>query len=196
MRSVRKLFSKTKKPTSLNVEEKKELSRDDIPDKLVNTTRKNCHVSFGGYWDIHTYEKPDGELYNVPNINCIKCNVVRTNLYSQNHTSPMKKIPSEDKMGLSSAFHDSDENSQNSRKSTRKIVKRRVRKTSISSPANATVMKLTQYGYNISPTSSEPSPTSGEEDKYHSELAGGQMSFKTGSQRKSKTSFYKSAAVF
>lgn len=49
-------------------------------DKLVDQKNKKCHRS--GYWICKTYMKTDGTRYMIPEIHCLKCTSVRSNLYS------------------------------------------------------------------------------------------------------------------
>jgi hypothetical protein len=154
-------------------------------DELIETIVKTCHTAFGGTWSVSTYKKKDGTTYTKHSINCMKCNRIQNNLYlGQTETAiPAYKVNKVSRYyGVSSSEISSKTQTPSSCKSE---------------------MRLTRYGYNISPTDrnvseSEPSPTSSEDKTLkdyktsrNEKNISGQMSFKTHEKRRSGTSFYK-----
>jgi len=86
MKAVSRLFNHN--PTAhINVSNNGEFPIAEVAsDKLVDQVKKTCHASYGGNWDISVYEKPTGERYNKTVVNCMKCNMMRGNLYSSPKT--------------------------------------------------------------------------------------------------------------
>lgn len=162
------------------------------PDKLIETSIKNCHLAFGGTWSVDTYEKLDGTTYATHSINCIKCNRIQNNLYSGPPGSVNSSYKNNDNIKQQNftpqgTKTQSRTQSSNPRRKTLtpksmplngmyygvgcspKKYTTQLPHSQVSPNEKSFVLKLTRHGYNVSPTKnsdsevSEPSPTSSQD---------------------------------
>lgn len=90
MKSITKFFHHSPRINRAKINQSYEfpVAHEKKEDKIIYKSKKKCHDSFGGYWEILTYKKPNGKTYTKHIVKCIKCDRIGSNLYSSQEIFP------------------------------------------------------------------------------------------------------------